>query len=599
MTNSTPAGSKPPLPRDTSDPSRLAMYGLLAVLAVVTAYSNGLANGFHFDDLPVIQSNLYLQKLGNIPLFFRDASTFTSTSGNAAYRPLAAASFALDYAWGGGLNPVAFHATQLLLHLLMGAGVFLIARHVLRNGGSTHADELALFGAALFGLHRVNTEAVNYITARSEILAALGVVYSLAWFIHAGRWRNRYLWLLPMALGSLAKPSALVFPLVLFAFLALPPHAPPRADDAPGPLQLWRHVLPALALAAGLFFFINAMGGAHLNYGQMPRAIFMQSQPRSWLYYLRLFFWPWPLSMDHGWKPLLYWQDVRVAGSAGLLAMLGVITGVYAWRRPYPGRFFLFGTAWFAAGLLPSSSIFPLIELMREYRLYLPSAGLCFCVVALAAELCALQVLRPGGRFMLVLAGAALLGLQGAGTYQRNRVWRTDFTLWKSATEASPDNGRAWLGLAIAYLDAGQPALARPCLERAEVLGFRTHTLELNFARLEMIEGRKAAAEPHFLRAIEIAPHEGDAYFGYALWLREYSRTEEAIARLRTGLSLSPSSRFARQLLLQLYDETGQRVGYCDLARETLALGGDPALEQLYRGKCAAAAPAPAPFIKR
>lgn len=588
----SPDAAAPPIPKPTV--SHRLFYGLLAVLAVVTAYSNCLTNGFHFDDIPVIQSNLYLQKLGNIPRFFKAASTFTSTSGNAAYRPLTAASFAVDYAWGGGLNPAAFHATQLLLHLLTGAGVFLLARRMLQAWGSPYADDLALFGAALFGLHRVNTEAVNYLTARSEILAALGVTYSLVWFIHAGRWRKSFLWLLPMALGSLAKPSALIFPLVLFAYLALVPQPPAPQRDLATVLRTLRYFLPALLLAAGLFFFINAMGGPHLNYGHMPRMIFLQSQPRSWIYYLRLFVFPWPLSMDYGWLPVLHWRDAQVIGNAGALLLLGVAAVGYAWRRPFPGRLFLFGTVWFAASLLPSSSIFPLIELMREYRLYLPSAGLCICVIALAAELGAWLLPHRGGRSLLLLAGAALLGFQGVGTYQRNRVWRTDYTLWKSAVEASPENGRAWLGLAIAYLDAGQPGLARPCLERADSLGFRTHTLELNFARLEMIEGRKAEAELHFQRAIEIAPHEGDAHFGYALWLRENSRRDEAIVEMRTGLSLSPSSQFGRHTLMRLFDETGRLTEYCALARETLELGGDPALQTVYRRKCTTPGSAPA-----
>jgi hypothetical protein len=37
---------------------------------------------------------------------------------------------------------------------------------------------LALFGATLFCVHRANSETVNFLTLRSEILAAIGVVGS-------------------------------------------------------------------------------------------------------------------------------------------------------------------------------------------------------------------------------------------------------------------------------------------------------------------------------------------------------------------------------------------------------------------------------------
>ena len=78
---------------------------------VFATYSNHFHNSFHFDDATVIQNNAYLRSLHNIPLFFRNAATFSSYPPNAAYRPLTSTSFALDY-WLGGGNPFFFHVTQ-------------------------------------------------------------------------------------------------------------------------------------------------------------------------------------------------------------------------------------------------------------------------------------------------------------------------------------------------------------------------------------------------------------------------------------------------------------------------------------------------------
>ena len=78
---------------------------LLALAVVAGAYSNSLHNSFHFDDDHVLESNLYVRSLKNVPLFFTDAQTFSSLPTNATYRPLVTLSLALDYWLGRGLDP--------------------------------------------------------------------------------------------------------------------------------------------------------------------------------------------------------------------------------------------------------------------------------------------------------------------------------------------------------------------------------------------------------------------------------------------------------------------------------------------------------------
>ncbi len=161
-------------------PSSGNLFLLAAASAVLVfaAYSNHFRNSFHFDDGSVIQNNAYLRSLRNVPLFFRDATTFTSYTPNAAYRPLTSASFALDYWWGGGLDPLPFHVTQFGWHLVMSLLVFLFFERVLALAGVERqaARAAALGAAALFAVHRLNSETVNFLTLRSEILAAVGVM---------------------------------------------------------------------------------------------------------------------------------------------------------------------------------------------------------------------------------------------------------------------------------------------------------------------------------------------------------------------------------------------------------------------------------------
>ncbi len=91
----------------------------LGAAALLFAYSDSLHNAFHYDDLHVIVNNVYIRSLRNVPLFFRDTYTFSSIPEHATYRPLVTLTYAIDYAIAGGLDPVQFHTTQILLLLVI------------------------------------------------------------------------------------------------------------------------------------------------------------------------------------------------------------------------------------------------------------------------------------------------------------------------------------------------------------------------------------------------------------------------------------------------------------------------------------------------
>src|SRR5512140_1946049 len=71
-------------------------------LAVLAAYANHVRNEFHFDDFHTIVNNLFITDLHNVPRFFGDAALFSTIAANAAYRPVASTSLAIDYWMGHG-----------------------------------------------------------------------------------------------------------------------------------------------------------------------------------------------------------------------------------------------------------------------------------------------------------------------------------------------------------------------------------------------------------------------------------------------------------------------------------------------------------------
>src|SRR2546423_4356261 len=74
-----------------------ALGGALLLIFVLATYSNHFHNSFHFDDAHTIENNASIRELRNIPLFFRDATTFSSLPSNQPYRPLVSTLLAMDY----------------------------------------------------------------------------------------------------------------------------------------------------------------------------------------------------------------------------------------------------------------------------------------------------------------------------------------------------------------------------------------------------------------------------------------------------------------------------------------------------------------------
>jgi len=189
---------------------RVGVLVIELMLLVFAACSNHFDNSFHFDDSHTIVDNPYVTNLQYIPRFFRDASTFSVLPANRSYRPIVSTSLALDYWIAGGLKPRFFHISTFLWFL---AQLFLVYLLFARICGTDRG--IALMAAAIYGLHPAMAETINYIIQRGDLYSTLGVVAGLVGFAYFPKRRKLGLYLVPVILGMLSKPPALVFPVLL------------------------------------------------------------------------------------------------------------------------------------------------------------------------------------------------------------------------------------------------------------------------------------------------------------------------------------------------------------------------------------------------
>ena len=162
-----------------------------------------------------------IRELRNIPLFFRDATTFSSLPSNQSYRPLVSTLLAIDYSLGHGLRPFWFHLSIFALFVALVLLLAFVIHRLLDDTSAFAANRwIALAAAAWYGLHPANADTVNYIIASSEVISTLGVIASFAVYFAFPQLRRYYLYVLPAAIAILAKPTAAIFA-VLFAIFRL------------------------------------------------------------------------------------------------------------------------------------------------------------------------------------------------------------------------------------------------------------------------------------------------------------------------------------------------------------------------------------------
>jgi tetratricopeptide (TPR) repeat protein len=497
--------------------SRIASWALAAI-AITLAYANFFHNSFHFDDSHVIESNVYIRSLANVPKFFSDAHTFSSLPQNSTYRPLVTLSYALDYHFGGGLNPVAFHVTQMVLLLILGALLMVFY-------GRITNQTIALAAATIFCVHTANTETMNFLSSRSELISAIGVI--LAFIL----WQrgSRAAYLIPLAIGALAKAPVVVFGPLLFAYAKIVGKKSWR--------EALKAALPSTILGIVLLVLLGRMNAPEWTSGGGSAYRYAISQPFIWFHYVRLFFFPIGLTADSDWQPFESIFDTRAM--AGFLFAIALIAFARMLTKRDDTRVAAFGIAWFFIALIPASSFFPLAEVTNEHRLFFPFIGLTLAVLSLLPQ-----------KALVPVCVAAVIAL-GVGTYQRNKVWRTEETLWADVIVKSPNNGRAWMNYGLTQMEKGSLVAARDSFSRAALLTPNYSTLEINRGIVEGALGHADEAEPHFRRALELVNDAYGHYF-YGRWLVDAGRGAEAEPHLREALRMSPAYAANRALLIRL-----------------------------------------------
>jgi protein O-mannosyl-transferase len=432
-----------------------------AALLSGAVYLNALHNPFVYDDFHTVVENASILNLANLRAIVLGAVT----------RPIVNFSYAVDrQVWGSA--PFGFHLTNVLLHVTNVVLLFQIAwRFEKDRQGSGGAESstaacpavVAFAAAALFAVHPMMTEAVGYISGRSEVLCTTFLLLALMcgrqWLSGRSEHRRYTLgamwpvltvgfWLAALA----SKETAAIFPLV---FLVYDRFGVGRTVQERRRRFLTVH-LPLIGTAI--------LGGA-VRLAVLARVEYPGQVSIHWNYVL--------LELDVVGR--YAWMMINPSGQAifhevglvGLLdrqawidiAVVGSLAAI-AWKVRRADWVAGFGLLWFLLALVPSSALIALDqgELMAEHRVYLASCGFFLTAGAaigwLGAWLHARHVrygrLLAGSAFGLVLLSLA------TETVLRNAVWSDPVALWRESVDLAPNHYRPRLLLGEALQDAGR-----------------------------------------------------------------------------------------------------------------------------------------------
>ena len=420
----------------------------------------------------------------------------------------------------GPINAALFHGTNLLIHLLSTAMVFLILRRLLGarySQGSISSSRVlwaSTAGALAFGLHPIQVETVAWVSGLRDLLGGAFSLASLALFLS---WLDR-----PSSDKGCWLRYAGSSLLLLFAF-----------GSKPGSV-----VTPALALLCGYWllsvrkrplkplfwlipWFIVAVLEVMMTSKAQPAAELARSLVPLWArplvagdaitFYLWKLLWPtepWGLCADYGRSPnsmlaagVLYWSWVVPAGVFLAFSLVKRL-------RPYLLPFSLM-----IVGVLPTLGLIPfnfqVVSTVSDRYLYLGMLGPAF---AFAMLLCRLRWINA------LLLGFVIPTLWTVITFLHLPQWASGEYFFPATLARNPTSWKS----------------------------------RHNYACTLDAQGKLPEALKEFSEAIRLRPSNAEAYNDMALTFLKMGRRQEAIQGFQQSLQVRATTGAARNLAAAL-----------------------------------------------
>ena len=569
-------------PRKPKPAERMALLPALLFFLVLGTFLPCLWNGFvSFDDPLYVSQNPHVSQ----GLTWESLKWAWVSTEAQNWHPLTWISHLLDVQLFG-LNPWGHHATNVVLHALNTALLFLLLQKM------TGARWRSFAVAALFGLHPLRVESVAWVSERKDVLSVcFWLLTTWAYVRYAeiesskskvqsqeskGKPRptksnprlqvqsapppllaSRRFWywaaVFLFACGLLCKPMLVTLPFALLLLDYWPLKRFTIYDLRFTIFRLLLEKIPFLVLAAAssvVTYMVQEQGGAVTPGDTLSLSARLGNALVSYTRYVGMSVWPVDLCIIYPHPG--HWPAGTVAGAALALA---VVSALILWQRqtlPY----LAVGWFWFLGTLVPAIGLIQVgRQALADRYTYIPSIGLWLAVVWGADKLTE----RWRNRDTLArAAGATVIVLCIVLTVRQISYWKDTKSLYARAREVTQRNWIASAGLASELQRVGEVDAAVAMYQ--ESLQYNPHRTEVRcrLADLLVEQHHLDEALAQFQMAVNLEP--GDLYANERVGgvLQDLGRLDEAIEQWNKVIRLKPDYADAYSNLGNCYGLKGR-----------------------------------------
>lgn len=548
----------------------------VALIALtIILYAQTFNDPFHFDDTMTIVENRAVHYLPDWSRTFQEIAVFQPS------RFVTNLTFALNY-YVHRLDVFGYHLINVLVHSINGFLVWTLGRwfwrfsHIDRQSDALPKKKFsakkkinslpskeglggmfAFLSALLFIAHPVNTQAVSYISQRSESLAAMFYVSSVCFYFkgRTSEIRRGLYFAAAILCGLLAtfcKETAVTLPLMiitieLFFFKKnkLSSNGFPRAVVFTGLTGMFLLAVPA----AFHFQYVQKLFTPYYSQSHLGDVLtlptYLMTQINVFAVFLRLTFLPVGLNLDYDFPMVHSLFEPVVFFNLCLLS--AIVYSAWRFRTKYP--MLTFAVIWFLVTL--SSNLVPRAHVIFEHKLYLALMGFIPAfLVGISAHMKSSAKLVRG----LLCVIAIFAGL----TFLRNRVWESEISLWEDVRAKSPQKARVLLSLGTAYALNEEYEKAILSLTQAMALMDDPYLPYLNRGAVYVKMKDDDLAMKDFDRAIAINSKGLNAYVNRGEVFARRRDYASALADFQKAIAIDEQSAGGYKMRGRLYEAMGQ-----------------------------------------
>ena len=559
---------------------RVAFFALLLTI-VSLLYSSTLQAPFNFDDEAVIKSQIAeLMSLrpcvedtfGNLSHKTKTVASSCKVWGSSTakdlfysfyppqYRHLFYSSLIFNYSYGQ-LNPFSYHLVNISLHFFTSIIIFFIALITIQKGLSLDKKEalsIASITTLLFSINPIQSETVNYISARAVGMSSFFYLSALLSFI-LGSFRKQkptprfslYLLSLVCFLASiLSKETALTFPVALLLY-----------DVCFMRNEYWISLknrllffyLPCFLCAAFAALKVISMKNMIVDWWQRIDFEYGLKQIQIIGHGARLILLPIGLTFDYDFPNTFFTTNTLLITT--FLFALGIILTIALY---FPKRLMLvsFCFFWFLITLATTNSILPRADLLNERNLYLPSFGILFLLATTIHRLVLANhnqlVVKKIGAYCLII----LFILQIILLHERNLLYRSNILLWEDTLQKAPGKLRALHNLSHFYMaekNYEKAFTTLHALTKSKASPYYISYAHSNLGSIYLQLGDYRKAENQFKSGIRAKPSQPTNHFNLGTLLASQGHNLAAKKSYEKAENLYKSYRWGYQVPAELY----------------------------------------------